>query len=126
MGDIGRPLRHVAGDQFANLVEAYLRLVLPDIASSMRTSHPAASPAVEQYNFANANCLRKFPEKSRYWDGFAGMPLRPRNLRTQSAIQGKFMPFFRTFRYAGGFAQGMAESRNSSELTCKWLSRANA
>ena len=66
MGDIRRPLRHVAGDQFANLVEAYLRLAFPNIASSMRTVHPAASPAFEQYNFADANCPppRKFPKRA--------------------------------------------------------------
>ena len=62
MGDIRRPLGHVAGDQFANLFEAYLRLALTDSTSSMQTGRSAASPAVEQYNFANANCFRKFPK----------------------------------------------------------------
>ena len=63
MGDIRRPLRHVAGDQFAKLVEAYLQLAHTDSASSMRTGRSAASSAVEKYNFANADRLRKLPRE---------------------------------------------------------------
>jgi len=36
IGDIRKPFRHVVGDQFANLVEAHLRLVLPNVKGSMR------------------------------------------------------------------------------------------